>query len=216
MILEVAADLKKNSRQVLRLSLARFLSRDPLPRKKSTHFLSHRWQSRNISILMWAPCISYDTWLTRISYRQIAGVSARCDAWVSKIIAIAVRPHCSLHQLMILVWPMCPGANLETLEVTMNHLPMVVVVAVVVVVVVVARSRKENNLTFGARRQMKAKETELRQLSICIGAQDRLCERSHLRRFKNMQNNMMWSVNVPLGSTNLDTPLVDFNFPLSW
>ena len=86
---------------------------------------------------------------------------------------------------------MCPGANLETLEVTMNHLPMVVVVAVVVVVVVVARSRKENNLTFGARRQMKAKETELRQLSICIRVQDRLCERSHLRRFKNMQNNMM-------------------------
>ena len=80
---------------------------------------------------------------------------------------------------------MCPGANLETLEITMNHLPMVVVV------VVVARSRKENNLTFGARRQMKAKETELQQLSICIGVQDRLCERSHLRRFKNMQNNMM-------------------------
>ena len=72
---------------------------------------------------------------------------------------------------------MCPGTNLETLEVTMNHLPMVVVV---VVVVVVARSRKENNLTFGARRQMKAKETELQQLSICIRAQDRLCERSTL------------------------------------
>ena len=84
---------------------------------------------------------------------------------------------------------MCPGANLETLEVTMNHLPMVVVV---VVVVVVARSRKENNLTFGARRQMKAKETELRQLSmICIGVQDRLCVRSHLRKFKNVHDNMM-------------------------
>ena len=107
------------------------------------------------------------------------------------------------------------GKNNHLLVVTALVVALVVsVFAVVVEVVVVARRVRKNNLRFGARWQMAAKETELEFISmVCIALQEKPCGRSQLHRSMNVRR---MHCDGP-SATKLHTPHTprpNFHFPL--